>query len=216
MGNRAVVAFESALSNGEETSIYLHWNGGRDSVEGFLMVAKELRIPATPAGLTALAETLGPAFFNNTEESPTGLTIYLQPYSVADTDNYDNGTYILKNGEWEISQRLFNEGSEQSSFDPVELATYVLHKIAGYSDEDAEARSKELMNEIQLPENIEEIRAKFASVTPVSTSEGSIEVVIQLATGTFSAMFETLSAAKGYAIEAMKIEGFEQMTLNVG
>ena len=36
MGNRAVIEFENT-----NMGIYLHWNGGRDSIEPLLHVAKE-------------------------------------------------------------------------------------------------------------------------------------------------------------------------------
>jgi len=39
MGNRAVVCFDEY--NDDAIGIYLHWNGGRDSVEAFLMAAKK-------------------------------------------------------------------------------------------------------------------------------------------------------------------------------
>ena len=42
MGNRAVIAFEqNGKQDKNSVGIYLHWNGGRDSVEGFLQTAKD-------------------------------------------------------------------------------------------------------------------------------------------------------------------------------
>ena len=42
MGNRAVIGFEQDKKRDKKSvGIYLHWNGGRDSVEGFLKVAKD-------------------------------------------------------------------------------------------------------------------------------------------------------------------------------
>ena len=36
MGNRAVIAYrEEGVPKEQSTAIYVHWNGGRDSVEGF-------------------------------------------------------------------------------------------------------------------------------------------------------------------------------------
>ena len=45
MGNRAVIGFEQDKKRDKKSvGIYLHWNGGRDSVEGFLKVAKDYGI----------------------------------------------------------------------------------------------------------------------------------------------------------------------------
>ena len=44
MGNRAVIAFVADDGTQDKDlclGIYLHWNGGRDSVEGFLEYAKK-------------------------------------------------------------------------------------------------------------------------------------------------------------------------------
>ena len=46
MGNRAVITASTAP---DAPSIYLHWNGGRDSVEGFLKAARDLSIKGTSA-----------------------------------------------------------------------------------------------------------------------------------------------------------------------
>ena len=231
MGNRAVIAFESALSNENEQSIYLHWNGGRDSVEGFLKVAKELRIPGTEQGLIALAETIGTNFFNNHVESPTGMNVYLQEYKVADTNNFDNGTYII-DSEWNITQRLIMEGSEQSSFNSNELANYILARVSGMSEEDAEKFS-EGTTEVKLPENIEQVREVFAShLEPAKLPENieqvrevfashlepakmTHEVIVEVLGQSYSTLFSSFGVAKSFAMEAMDIEGFEGMSVQV-
>ena len=55
MGNRAVLQFKhrNQYNNKVETlpSIYLHWNGGRASVEAFLDVAKKLNIRSDSYGV---------------------------------------------------------------------------------------------------------------------------------------------------------------------
>ena len=43
MGNRAVITTRKAgvnPANSDATGVYLHWNGGRDSVEAFLAYCK--------------------------------------------------------------------------------------------------------------------------------------------------------------------------------
>ena len=36
MGNRAVITTQEYITNPDAIGVYLHWNGGRDSVEAFL------------------------------------------------------------------------------------------------------------------------------------------------------------------------------------
>jgi hypothetical protein len=40
MGNRAVITTEEYLKDENTLGIYVHWNGGRDSVEAFLTYCK--------------------------------------------------------------------------------------------------------------------------------------------------------------------------------
>lgn len=40
MGNRAVICFDKFTPNENQTSLYLHWNGGRSSVEAFLKATR--------------------------------------------------------------------------------------------------------------------------------------------------------------------------------
>jgi len=42
MGNRAVVVFDEFKPESEAAAIYLHWNGGRDSIEGYLKATRIL------------------------------------------------------------------------------------------------------------------------------------------------------------------------------
>lgn len=106
MGNRAVVTFSK---NPKSQCVYLHWNGGRASVEGFLGAVRELGLPRTVQSLHAVAF----AFFNN--ELPTGEggpTAYIETYGQADTDNWDNGVYLI-NGDLDIIGREFVRGAEE-------------------------------------------------------------------------------------------------------
>ena len=97
MGNRAVIKIE-----GETTGIYLHWNGGVESVLGFLKAAKELGV-RDPKGdpsycLARLTQIIG-NFFGGT------LSIGL---GVADRmDNSDNGTFVIGNN-FAIVRRIGN------------------------------------------------------------------------------------------------------------
>lgn len=100
MGNRAVITFQRHVT---APCIYLHWNGGRESVEAFLEVAKRLNLKGDHrTRMDVLAEVLAKSFF----KTKVGETIYREDYGKADADNWDNGVYVI-NDDWEIIDRLF-------------------------------------------------------------------------------------------------------------
>jgi len=102
MGNRAVIATKE-----KDLGVYLHWNGGRDSVEAFLEYCKikGYRAPEQDNyGWARLAQVIGNFFGGDT-------SIGIDRYERLDTDNYDNGTYIIEN--WKIVGREFVRGDEQ-------------------------------------------------------------------------------------------------------
>lgn len=92
MGNRAVI---TASERNDAPSIYLHWNGGVESVLGFLAAAKELgfRDPLGDEsyGMGYLQSLIG-LYFGD------GCSTGIGPLSGNDTDNGDNGLYILGKG----------------------------------------------------------------------------------------------------------------------
>ena len=105
MGNRAVIATRE-----KKIGVYLHWNGGRDSVEGFLTYCKlkGYRCPEKDNyGWARLCQVIG-NFFGG--ECSVGIDLY----DNLDTDNGDNGVYIIEN--WEIVDREFFEGEEQDVY----------------------------------------------------------------------------------------------------
>lgn len=108
MGNRAVITFSTRKN---APSIYLHWNGGRASVEAFLQSARLLGLrycDNETETIEKLAQMMARAFFG----VDVGMTVYVQPYGNADTDNYDNGTYVL-NRDLSIKSRKFLRRSEE-------------------------------------------------------------------------------------------------------
>lgn len=114
MGNRAVITFDTTPS---APCIYLHWNGGRASIEGFLHAAKLLGItlpddlPLSEAktwAMDRLAELLAKRFFL----CEVGTTVYRETYGRADTDNYDNGVYIV-DIYWDIVGRRFQRHPDE-------------------------------------------------------------------------------------------------------
>ena len=105
MGNRAVITTDKSL---KEIGLYLHWNGGRDSVEGFLAYCKlkGYRQPEYDSyGWVCLAGVCF-NFFGN------GLSCDIAcPASRLDCDNWDNGVYVIK--DWLIVDRCGKRGGEQ-------------------------------------------------------------------------------------------------------
>lgn len=113
MGNRAVITIkEENVPKENWNSLYLHWNGGRDSVQPFLDVAKLYGIRCandSTYGIARLAQLIG-NYFGGT------LSLGVGRYGQLDTDNYDNGVYVIGKN-WEIVDREFFEGKEQQEHD---------------------------------------------------------------------------------------------------
>lgn len=66
MGNRAIITTDKAYKEGHGLAVYLHWNGGRDSVEPFLAFCKArgYRAPTNDEayGFAYLCTTIGNYF----------------------------------------------------------------------------------------------------------------------------------------------------------
>ena len=110
MGNRAVITTKE-----KKIGVYLHWNGGRDSVTAFLTYCKmkEYRTPESDNyGWARLCQVIG-NFFGGS------CSIGIDEYDVLDTDNGDNGVYIIEN--WEIVDREFYNGAEQNNHDLLKM-----------------------------------------------------------------------------------------------
>ena len=106
MGNRAVITTKE-----KKIGVYLHWNGGRDSVTAFLTYCKMkgYRTPESDNyGWARLCQVIGNFFGGE-------YSIGIDEYDVLDTDNGDNGVYIIEN--WEIVDREFYNGAEQNNHD---------------------------------------------------------------------------------------------------
>lgn len=109
MGNRAVICTKDGFEN-NGLGIYLHWNGGRDSVEAFLKYC-ELKQYRTPDkdnyGWARLCQVIG-NFFGG------ALSVGIDTVDKLDCDNWDNGVYIIKG--WKIVDRKHFEGREQMNY----------------------------------------------------------------------------------------------------
>ena len=110
MGNRAVITTKD-----KRIGIYLHWNGGRDSVEAFLKYC-ELRRFRCPEydnyGWARMCQIIGNYFGGD-------LSIGIDTLDNLDCDNWDNGVYIIE--DWKIVGREYFEGKEQQNYDLKEM-----------------------------------------------------------------------------------------------
>jgi len=104
MGNRALITLSTQRA---APAIYLHWNGGRASVLGFLKAARQLGIAAdcnqsfTDAELIeALGRMIASRFFGVKLDA---LHVYSCAYGEGMSS--DNGVYLI-NRELEIIDRL--------------------------------------------------------------------------------------------------------------
>lgn len=124
MGNRAVIALDSA--DDKAIGIYVHWNGGRDSIDGFLMAAKEIMKGRLDDGQYSAARLVQciTTFF------PGNSSVGLDHLENLDCDNYDNGVYVIDTATLEVKVRLFyHKGEEQSSHDSQALAAGIVEAI---------------------------------------------------------------------------------------
>lgn len=107
MGDRAVITTEN-----KDMGIYLHWDGNRNSVNGFLTYCKMqgFRAPENDSyGWARLCQIIANFFGGN------GLSVGIGKYESLYTNNFDNGTYII--ADWEVIGREFFEGEEDDDRD---------------------------------------------------------------------------------------------------
>lgn len=101
MGNRAVITM--APFGLDNIGIYVHWNGGPESIAAFLGAAKRLdmRSPAMDKeyAMARLTQVIANYFGGST-------SIGIGKVRDLDYDNGDNGTYLI-GGDWEMLDRKF-------------------------------------------------------------------------------------------------------------
>ena len=105
MGNRAVLQFGPDADTA--IGIYLHWNGGRESVQAFLDCAAELGVrdqSGDPEYFLARLTQVIANFLGGTTSIGLGIASRL------DRDNGDNGTFLIEDGK--IAGREFAEDGE--------------------------------------------------------------------------------------------------------
>jgi hypothetical protein len=137
MGNRAVIATDN-----KSVGIYLHWNGGRDSIEGFLTYCKMrgFRPPESDSyGWASLTSVIANYFGQ-------GMSCGIQKYEYLDTDNFDNGVYLIK--DWEIVGREHFNGKEQHEYALLDMLIDI-DKHQPKDNQLGKDKIKELLREIQ-------------------------------------------------------------------
>lgn len=112
MGNRAVITWsrEKDVEKSNDLGIYLHWNGGRDSVRAFLAYCdlKQYREPDSDCyGYARLCQVIGNYFGGTT-------SLGIDHCCRLDCNNGDNGVYVCKG--WEIVGRQYFSGNEQDEY----------------------------------------------------------------------------------------------------
>lgn len=117
MGNRAVITASRSrdIKRSDSIGVYLHWNGGYDSVSAFLKYCelKGYRSPDTDCyGWARLCQVIGNFFGGDT-------SIGIDRCCTLDCDNYDNGVYIIKG--WKIVGREYKRSFEQKNYDLLEM-----------------------------------------------------------------------------------------------
>ena len=124
MGNRAVITTNNNLN---ETGIYLHWNGGRSSVEAFLAYCnlKGYRCPEDDCyGWSYLVAAIANTFGN-------GLSVGIDNCKYLDTNNYDNGVYVIK--DWLIAERIYADPNyEQDEYDLLDAVKEIDERQPGH------------------------------------------------------------------------------------
>lgn len=109
MGDRAVISNKS-----KNLGVYLHWYGYREFVESVLAYCdvKQYRSPDVDDeyGWARLCQVLG-----NTLGGTISLGI--GRFERMDTDNWDNGTYIIEG--WDIKERLYQQYEDAKMKDPM-------------------------------------------------------------------------------------------------
>lgn len=123
----------------DQIGIYLHWNGGRDSVEGFLKYC-ELRGFRNPEfdnyGWARLTQVITNYFGGE-------LSVGVDLCKNLDCDNFDNGVYLIK--DWKITGRMYAPTKEQKEYKLLEMVVDI-DSAQPRIDQLGETKIKELLN----------------------------------------------------------------------
>ena len=197
MGNRAVICTED-----KTLGVYVHWNGGRDSVEAFLLYCKMkgYRCPENDNyGWARLCQVIG-NFFGGI------YSVGIDRYDRLDTDNGDNGTYIIK--DWRIVGKEFEPLDELD----IEQVKNMLDAINGSMPKEEQLKIDDLYKAADAlvssqPITTKQIKAIHAVVNELGFSDTryrgillslfSVKTCKELTEQQASILIETLNKIKG-------------------
>ena len=169
MGNRAVICTEA-----KDLGVYLHWNGGRDSVEAFLFYCKlkGYRKPELDNyGWARLCQVIG-NFFGG--EYSVGIDVY----DKLDTDNGDNGVYIIK--DWQIIDKEF-EPLEDRDEEQFRGMVEAINGSMGVSEQiDKETLEKEIDNYLSGTITVKQIKAIHTLVNKIGYADREYRALLDL------------------------------------
>lgn len=172
MGNRAIISFDSADHRG--IAVYVHWNGGRDSIEAFLKATRILmgtdgHTGDTAYGKARFIQVVGLNF-------PGALSFGVGTVKEFDGWNCDNGLYIIDSKTMTIKARKFDDYNtttfvEQEEYDLNEFTNELIKVInAGY----VAANEGRTCPEALLP-TAEEFDAIEAKRNEITLKEGELK-----------------------------------------
>ncbi len=126
MGNKCLIAFkekESKKKKEEVPCIYLHWNGGRDSVEAFLDASKRL-------GVRTNDQFYGMARMTQIISNYLGGTLSIGISNVGDWDLgfLDNGVYWVDGLEIYDRTDTYDGFEEQKEYDHEEMVKEIIDR----------------------------------------------------------------------------------------
>lgn len=155
MGNRCTITRPQ-----KDVYIYLHWNGGRDSVEAFLEYCRlrNFRSPESDSyGLARLTQVVA-NFFGG------GLSIGIGAVgeNIKSIDPGDNGCYVVGE-DWKIVERLFYGDKEQNYYDRAEILIAI---------DEAQPQKEQLGKEFLSGEEVPTNELKVGDVIYVPDWEG--------------------------------------------
>lgn len=143
MGNRALITTRENYEK-DGIAVYVHWNGGCDSVSAFLKYCelKGYRAPDEDCyGWARLCQVIG-NFFGG------GLSVGIDNFSKDAGEWQDNGTYIIKG--WKIVGREHYDYEEQDYYDLDEMLRAIDKRMP------EKERLGEFLDAIEIP--IEEVK----------------------------------------------------------
>ena len=126
MGNRAMISYrEHGQDKQLAPSIYLHWNGGRDSVEAFLEASQTLGIRGYDGNycIGRMAQVIG-NWMGGTLSMGVGC------YGNYAVEFLDHGVYWIKDWEIVVRENGLYEG-EQRAYNHEELVKEILEANKG-------------------------------------------------------------------------------------